>query len=148
MNSGEIHRQICKDRRIWLFQFHHHCQVVCLGDAINQIRHAHVAEIIKAAARNLMPWILVIRLASKGPQHVISVEITGGGKTVYPRVKFHSLAQVKCECEAIRRNISFLSQCGLSLGCASREFHQLVIDRPSSIKAGARGIDGRGKIFR
>ena len=67
-----------------------------LGDrGFEQVRHAHVVEVVVGAAGNLGVGMLRLPLALERPDHVIGVEIAGRREAVDAGMELDALAQLE-----------------------------------------------------
>ena len=149
MDGGEVHREVCDDRGVGLLQLDDDGEiVVTLRDRVEQVRHAHVVEIVVRAAGDLGEGMVRLPLAVEGPDHVLGVQFTRRREAVHARVELDALAQLEGEGLAVVRDGPAFGQRGNHFGGAGLELHEAVVNGAGGIESGAGGVDRGGEILR
>jgi hypothetical protein len=135
----------------WLGERELHRVAIRLLDGGQELREAHVVEVVVPAAGYFMIRIVVLPLPLEGEQHVVGVEIPRRLEILIA-MPLHAPAEVEGVDLAILRHVPALGQSGLGFGGADPELDQPVVDRQVRIEGRARGVEHRvevlGRAFR
>ncbi len=147
MDGGEVHAEIGDEGRFRLGQGELDRVGVDLVDRLQEVRHAHVVEVVVGAAGDLVVRIIRLPHAVEGGDHVVGVEVTARREAA-ARMEPHALPQMERVGEAVIGDVPRFGQRRHDLGGAGLEFHQAIEHRISGIETGAGGVDLRIEILR
>ena len=147
-NGGEVHPEVCQERRFRAAQLKTDSVVIDLLNFIDDFIHIHAAEIFITTAGDLVIRVIRVFLAVEGKDHIIRIEITGWFE-ILAAVEFHPFAQMERIGFSVFAHIPGFRQARLQLCGTGFKLHQPVIQRHGAgIISGSRSEQLRVKPFR
>ncbi|MNS82782.1 hypothetical protein D3C72_1165360 [compost metagenome] len=138
-DRGEAHGQVLHKRGIDTVEGEHHCHRPSFFNLGNVLVQAHADEVGELGRVVFAKWVLAIKHAVEGEQHVVSVELTAGGK-VLVAMKLHAFTQLEGIGQPVGRHLPAFGQRGLDGSGATLELDQTVIDRLGGVVVGGAGV--------
>ena len=138
-DRSEAHRNVLHERGVDRVQGHHHGVRAGFFDLGNVLVQAHPVEVRKLGGVGLAKWMVGVKHAVEGEQHVVGVEVARRLEFLVA-VELHPFTQVEGVGQAIRGNIPLGCQPRDDVGRAFFELHQTVIQRLRRIVVGGGGV--------
>jgi hypothetical protein len=127
-----------------------HRQVIDLLDRLDELREAHVVEVVVVGAGDFEERVVFLALALEREDHVVGVEVARRLERAGV-VPLHALAQRERVDLAVGGDVPLFGETRHDLGAAALEFDEAVVDRLGGVERGTRrvhaGVEVLGAAF-